>query len=123
MKDIKSYILEKEEEKEEIPSSKKFSFNFSGLKNGEETLKSLKNEAEDKDIDIEDSDTKFSFTIKKEDVNKLDSIIDILQSYSDEIGKSSDRTNNETYAQKCKKIADSLNSLTTYIDQINNEDE
>lgn len=117
MKTLQDFIIEKSQLNEGI-ESKSITFDFTDLENAEDTLKSF----EDREgCTVEDN--KLTVTITKDNVDKLDSVQDILQQYGETLRKSSKSTNDEQYAQKTKKFAERVEELNDIIDEIENPEE
>lgn len=120
MKSLVEFIKESCSSSEEcaVASSKKVSFNFDGFEGSEDLLKSAQ-ELSDKDsLDVEIEDSKISFTVSKEDIDKYDGLIELLQEYIQLRGKDQKRTSDESYAQKLAKCEKTLNSYLEYVDDV-----
>ena len=118
MKSLQDFILENVEVDESKSESKTITFNFDGLENAEDTLKSF----EDREgCSVEDN--KLTVTLSEETKGKLDTVQDILQQYCETIRNSSKRSSDEQYAQKTKSFADKLNEFNTALDELENPDE
>ena len=125
MKSLVEFIKESCSSNEEcaVASSKKVSFNFTGFEGAEDLLKSAQ-ELSDKDsLDVEIEDSKISFTVSKEDVDKYDGLMELLQDYVQLRGKDQKRTSDESYAQKVAKCEKTLNSYFEYVDDVKAEPE
>jgi len=106
-----------------VASSKKISFNFSGFEGVEDLLKSAQ-ELSDKDsLDVEIEDSKISFTVSKDDVDKYDGLMELLQDYVQLRGKDQKRTSDESYAQKVSKCEKTVDSYFEYVDDVKAESE
>ena len=102
----------------EAKDSKEFTFDFTDLENGEETLKSL----EDKEgCTIEDN--KLTVKITDDNVDKLDTVQDILQQFAETVRSSVKRSSDEQYAQKTKKFAEKVAEFNDAIDEISNPED
>lgn len=117
MKSLQNYILENTN-LNESEESKTITFDFKDLENGEDTLKSF----EDKEYCTIDDD-KLTVTVTKDNADKLGTIQDILQQFSDTIRNSTKRTNDEQYAQLTKKFENNVEKLNDAIDEITNSEE
>jgi len=118
MKHLEDYINESIN-LNESEESKSITFDFSDLENAKETLDSLKDQ---EGCEIEDN--KLTVTITQDNVDKLDTVQDILQKYTDTIRSSVKRSSDEQYAQKTKKFAEKLAEFNETLDKIANpEDE
>ena len=106
-----------------VASSKKISFNFSGFEGVEDLIKSVQ-ELNDKDsLDVEIEDSKVSFTVSKDDVDKYDGLMELLQDYVQLRGKDQKRTSDESYAQKVSKCEKTVDSYFEYVDDVKAESE
>ena len=118
MKSLQEFINEQAEVNvniTEAKDSKEITFDFTDLENGEETLKSL----EDKEgCTVEDN--KLTIKITGDNVDKLDTVQDILQQYSDTIRSSQKRSSDEQYAQKTIKFEKKVGEFNDAIDEISN---
>lgn len=119
MKNLRDFLIESFNTETEIneSNSKKITFDFTDLENGEETLKSLEGM---EGVEIEDK--KLIVTVDEQTAPKLDSVQEILNDYCHVIRNSTKRTSNENYAQKTKSFEDRLGDLMDAIDEIENPD-
>lgn len=117
MKHLSDYIVE-QSQVNESSTSKTITFNFKDLENGEETLKSLEGK---EGVTIEDN--KLTLEITTDNVDKLDTVQDILQQYCQTIRNSQKRTSDEQYAQKTVEFEKKVNELNDAIDEIQNPEE
>lgn len=117
MKTLQEFIKEQLNVVNESESAT-VTFDFSGLENAEDTLKSL-TDREGCSVD----DQKLTVTISSETVDKLDSVQDILQQYSETLRNSSKRSSDEQYAQKTKEFAENVTKMNEKIDEITNPEE
>jgi len=124
MKSLVEFIKESCSSSEEcVAASKKFSFNFTDFEGAEELIKSVQ-ELNDKDsLDVEIEDSKVSFTVSKEDVDKYDGLMELLQDYVQLRGKDQKRTSDESYAQKVSKCEKTVASYFEYVDDVKAEPE
>ena len=118
MKSLQDFILENVEIVESKSESKTITFNFDGLKNAEEALKSF----EGKEY-CEIEDNKLKVTVDADNFSKLDSIKDELKKYSDTIRNSQKRSSDEQYAQKTKSFEDKVNEFIATIDEFKTSNE
>lgn len=116
MKRLQEFISEAIEVVEASEESKSFTFDFTGLENGEETVKSLENR-EGVTVD----GTKVTVEIKK-DAN-VTNAQDILQQAIQTLRKSQKSVNDETYAQKTAKLEKTLGEMNDFIDKVENPEE
>ena len=119
MKHLQDYIIEAAEVKvNEGAESKSVVFDFTDLENAEDTLKSL----EGKDgVTIEDN--KLTLEITKDNVDKLETVQDILQQFCQTIRNSQKRSSDEQYAQKTVAFEKKVGEMNDAIDAIANPDD
>ena len=117
MKHLSDYIVE-QSQVNESSTSKTITFNFKDLENGEETLKSLEGK---EGVTIEDN--KLTLEITTDNVDKLDTVQDILQQFCHTIRNSSKRSSDEQYAQKTVEFEKKVGELNDAIDEIQNPEE
>lgn len=116
MKHLQDYIVEQAEVKvDEGATSKSITFDFTDLENADETLKSLEGK---EGVTIEDK--KLTLEITADNVDKIDSVQDILQQFCKEIRSSQKRSSDEQYAQKTAKFEQKVNEMKAAIDEIKN---
>lgn len=121
MKSLVDYIRESsEEEKKQVPSSKSFSFNFSGLEGVEEFIKSV-NELENENIEVEDE--KVKVTVSKEDTEASEGAFELLQDFIELRNKDQKNASDESYAVKTHKLMDTLNDWREYVDDVDEEED
>lgn len=121
MKTLVDYIKESQE-KEEVPASKSFKFNFNGCEGTEDFLKSIQDIADNNDLSVTVEDEKVSFTISKEDIEKYSKLLEVLQDFIHLRGKDSKRASDEQYAQKLHKLESKLAELSSYLEDAENEE-
>lgn len=97
--------------------SKSFTFNFNGIIDSEDFIKSLE-EQEYVTIDGE----KVTVNVTDENKDKLETVIDLLQQFIDKSRKDTKNASDETYAQKTKSLEDKLGEMHTFIDSLEPED-
>jgi len=115
MKHLQDYIVESSKINEGETTSKTITFDFTDLENAEETLNSLKDK---EGVTVEEN--KLTLTINSDNVDKLDTVQDILQQFCSTIRNSSKRTNNEEYAQKTVEFEKKVKEMNDAIDEIKN---
>lgn len=114
MKDLRDYILESVKFNESA-ASKVFTFDFTGLEQAEDTLKSF----EDREgCEIEGQ--KLTVKVTDKNVDKMDSVQDILQQYEQVLSKSTKNASDEQYAQKTSKFAKQVGEFNDALDEIGN---
>ena len=110
MRSLKEYLIESNvSEAAECANSKTFTFDFTGIENGEETVKSLEGK-ENYEID----GNKVTVTIcsdKEKDT-------EILRQAIESIRKQQKNSSNEQYAQKTKALATKLSEIDEYVDSL-----
>ena len=117
MKHLQDYIIEQAQVNEGA-SSKSITFDFTGLENGKETIDSLK----DKEGVTVDGD-KLTVEITSDNVNKLDTVQDILQQFCQTVRNSQKRSSDEQYAQKTVEFEKKIGELNDALDEIKNPDD
>lgn len=110
MKSLRDYILESSEE------SKTFTFDFTGIENGEDTVKSL---SEQDCITVDGQ----KVTLKVCKDCSYDTAVDILQQTIEGLRKTQKSINDESYAQKTKKLQVTLSEVFDFIDILENPEE
>lgn len=103
---IRESIICESEEKE-------LRFTFSDLKDSDERLDSVKKAAESKGIYVEKVDGGLKMKAKPSDVDKWDGVQDILQQYVQSL-----QDDEEADQDKVKKLADQVNTLNDWIDEV-----
>lgn len=117
MKSLRDFIVEKMVV-EVNDTTKTIAFNFDGIDNCEETLKSL--EGYDDYISIDDNTV--TVTISEKTFAKIAPVKDILEQAIKAERNGSRSTNDEQYAQKVKKLETRLSELNEVIDSFMNDD-
>lgn len=118
MKSLQDFIIESSQEINEGKDTASITFDFTDLENAKETLKSFEN----KDYcTIEDN--KLTVEITADNVDKLDTVQDILQQYSQTLRSSTKSTNDEQYAQKTKKFAEKVGEFNDAIEELSTSDD
>lgn len=119
MRTLKDYILEdKEKDEDTTQSSTSVTFDFDGLEDCEDVLKSVEDN-ENCQIDGK----KVTIEVTQDNYEDLGDIKDILQDYTDKIRSSSKRSNDEKYAQLTKKFKSRLNELKDAISSFDDTEE
>ena len=121
MKTLQDYINEHAEVNIDTineSEAKSFTFDFAGLDNAEDTLKSLENLEY---CTVED--TKVTIEANEANCTKLSTVQDILQQYYETERKSQHHTSNESYAQKVKAFGTKLDEFNDTLDCLQNPDE
>lgn len=119
MKSLVEFIKESTSVKvTEATESTSLTFDFTGLENAEETLKSL---VEMEGCSVEDN--MLTVTVTADNVDKLGTVQDILQQFTETIRNSQKRSSDEQYAQKTKKFAEKVAEFNNKLDEIANPEE
>lgn len=109
MKPLKDFILESE-------SSKTITFNFSEFgEQSKEILDSLKDRE-----GVSVSENTVTVTVNSSNVDKLDSVVDILQQFGNKVAKDQNSTTYEKIAQAAKTFNQNVEKLNDAIDEIGN---
>ena len=119
MKHLQDYIIE-QAQVNEGSNSKSISFNFKDLENGKETLDSLKDK---EGVTVDEEAETLTVEITANNVNKLDTVQDILQQFCHTIRNSTKRSSDEQYAQKTLSFEKKVGELNDAIDEIANSQE
>ena len=117
MKHLQDYIIEQAQVNEGA-LSKSITFNFKDLENGQETIDSLK----DKEGVTVDGES-LTVAVTADNVDKLDTVQDILQQFCDKVRNSQKRSSDEQYAQKTVEFEKKVGELNDAIDEIKNPDD
>jgi len=121
MKTLVDYIKESQE-RNEVPASKSFNFNFAGCEGTEDFLKSIQEIATNNDLSVTVEDEKVSFTISKEDIEKYSKLLEVLQDFIHLRSKDTKRASDEQYAQKLRKLESKLAELSSYLEDVETEE-
>ena len=112
MKHLREYITESNRK------SKTITFDFTDLENSEDTIKSF----EGNDNVIIDGN-KVTVTVTPDNISSLSTVQDILQQFYSTCSSSSERTNNEMYAQLVRKFGNKINELNDAIDEFESKED
>jgi len=116
MKRLQKFISEAINVIEASEESKLFTFDFTDMENGEDTVKSLENR---EGVTIDGN--KVTVEIKKG--SNITNVQDILQQTIQMLRKSQKSINNELYAQKTAKLEKTLGEMNDFIDKVENPEE
>ena len=119
MKHLQDYIIEQAQVNEGA-SSKSITFNFKDLENGKETLDSLKDK---EGVTADEEGETITVEVNADNVDKLGTVQDILQQYSDTLRNSNKRSSDEQYAQKTVEFEKKVGELNDALDEIANPDD
>lgn len=116
MKNLSDFILEKcSGEKCE---SKTFTFNFDGIDEIDDTLKTI-----EADKYCEVSDKQVTVKVTKDNANKLSNVYDLLSNAITGLRSSQKRASDEQFAQKTAKLEKNVKALNNYINELSNPTE
>ena len=121
MKSITKYLKERFEQVNE-GKDKYFYFTFAGLKNADETIESIVHIANTKGLYYETIDDGIKIKGKDSNVDKFDSIIDIVQQYIENLREKSEE-DEKVDSESLEKLSGQLSKLTDWIDEHNNSEE
>lgn len=125
MKNLSEYVKESfdtvESEVEEIvesetPESKEFTFDFTDLDNADDIIKTLQ---ENDAVNVDDK--KVTLTVKKDDKN-VESAMEEIRKYTEQIRSSSRRSSDEKYAQRTVKFAKVTADADAFINELNSQE-
>ena len=116
MKRLQEFISEAINVIEASEESKSFTFDFTDMENGEDTVKSLENR---EGVTIDGN--KVTVEIKKG--SNVTNVQDILQQTIQMLRKSQKSINDELYAQKTAKLEKTLGEMNDFIDKVENPEE
>lgn len=119
MKHLSNFILENTSLQ---PATKSFTFNFDDIENGEETIKSIQEIGENHGITVTVNGDSVTIVVDGTKLDNMDGIVDVLQQAIEIAGKSTRRSSNEQYAQKCQALERTMNDMMDYIDNANIEE-
>ena len=119
MKHLQDYIIE-QAQVNEAAKSKSITFNFKDLENGKDTLDSLKDK---EGVTADEEGETITVEVNADNVDKLGTVQDILQQYSDILRKSDKRSSDEQYAQKTVEFEKKVGELNDALDEIANPDD
>lgn len=120
MKTLVDFLKESVDDKEKqksVPSTKTFSFNFTGLEGVDDFLKSLT----DLGDSVEVEDEKVKVTVSKEDTGASEGAFELLQDFIELRNKDQKNASDESYAVKTHKLMDTLNDWREYVDDVDEE--
>ena len=116
MKRLQEFISEAINVIEASEESKSFTFDFTDMENGEDTVKSLENR---EGVTIDGN--KVTVEIKKG--SNVTNVQDILQQTIQMLRKSQKSINDVLYAQKTAKLEKTLGEMNDFIDKVENPEE
>ena len=122
MKSITKYLKESFEQVNE-GKDRYFYFTFAGLENADETIESIVHIANTKGLYYEKIDDGIKVKGKDSNVDKFDSIVDIVQQYIENLRQKEEEESENINKESLEKLSGQLNKLTDWIDEHNNSEE
>ena len=122
MKSITKYLKESFEQVNE-GKDRYFYFTFAGLENADETIESIVHIANTKGLYYEKIDDGIKVKGKDSNVDKFDSIVDIVQQYIENLRQKEEEESEKVNKESLEKLSGQLNKLTDWIDEHNNSEE
>ena len=122
MKSITKYLKESFEQVNE-GKDRYFYFTFAGLENADETIESIVHIANTKGLYYEKIDDGIKVKGKDSNVDKFDSIVDIVQQYIENLRQKEEEESENVNKESIEKLSGQLNKLTDWIDEHNNSEE
>ena len=122
MKSITKYLKESFEQVNE-GKDRYFYFTFVDLENADETIESIVHIANTKGLYYEKIDDGIKVKGKDSNVDKFDSIIDIVQQYIENLRQKEEEESENVNKESLEKLSGQLNKLTDWIDEHNNSEE
>ena len=121
MKSITKYLKESFEQVNE-GKDKYFYFTFAGLENADETIESIVHVANTKGLYYEKIDDGIKVKGKDSNVDKFDSIVDIVQQYIENLRQKEEEESENVNKESLEKLSGQLNKLTDWIEDHNSEE-
>ena len=121
MKSITKYLKESFEQVNE-GKDRYFYFTFAGLENVDETIESIVHVANTKGLYYEKIDDGLKVKGKDSNVDKFDSIIDIVQQYIENLRQKEEEESEKINKESLEKLSGQLNKLTDWIEDHNSEE-
>ena len=121
MKSITKYLKESFEQVNE-GKDKYFYFTFAGLENADETIESIVHIANTKGLYYEKIDDGIKVKGKDSNVDKFDSIVDIVQQYIENLRQKEEEESENVNKESIEKLSGQLNKLTDWIEDHNSEE-
>ena len=122
MKSITKYLKESFEQVNE-GKDRYFYFTFVDLENADETIESIVHIANTKGLYYEKIDDGIKVKGKDSNVDKFDSIIDIVQQYIENLRQKEEEEDEKVNKESLEKLSGQLNKLTDWIDEHNSSEE
>lgn len=121
MKSITKYLKESFEQVNE-GKDKYFYFTFAGLENADETIESIVHIANTKGLYYEKIDDGIKVKGKDSNVDKFDSIIDVVQQYIENLRQKEEEESENVNKESLEKLSGQLNKLTDWVEDHNSEE-
>lgn len=121
MKSITKYLKESFEQVNE-GKDRYFYFTFAGLENADETIESIVHIANTKGLYYEKIDDGIKVKGKDSNVDKFDSIVDIVQQYIENLRQKEEEESEKVNKESLEKLSGQLNKLTDWIEDHNSEE-
>ena len=121
MKSITKYLNESFEQVNEW-KDKYFYFTFAGLENADETIESIVHIANTKGLYYEKIDDGIKVKGKDSNVDKFDSIIDVVQQYIENLRQKEEEESEKVNKESLEKLSGQLNKLTDWVEDHNSEE-
>ena len=121
MKSITKYLKESFEQVNE-GKDRYFYFTFVNLENADETIESIVHIANTKGLYYEKIDDGIKVKGKDSNVDKFDSIVDIVQQYIENLRQKEEEESENVNKESLEKLSGQLNKLTDWIEDHNSEE-
>ena len=121
MKSITKYLKESFEQVNE-GKDRYFYFTFVDLENADETIESIVHIANTKGLYYEKIDDGIKVKGKDSNVDKFDSIVDIVQQYIENLRQKEEEESENVNKESLEKLSGQLNKLTDWIEDHNSEE-
>lgn len=119
MKSLLQYIHEAVSD----PTSKNILFDFTGIENAEDTIKSLQELGKKSGVPVAVDAQKVTVSFTATTLDTAEPIIDVLQQFIEKEGKSQKRSSDEQYAQKLHRFEDAMKKLDDFKEECATADE
>ena len=121
MKSITKYLKESFEQVNE-GKDRYFYFTFVDLENADETIESIVHIANTKGLYYEKIDDGIKVKGKDSNVDKFDSIVDIVQQYIENLRQKEEEESEKVNKESLEKLSGQLNKLTEWVEDHNSEE-
>ena len=113
----------KESKDQNSSSSKTLSFNFSGLTDVEDFMKSLNDIADSADVPVDVDENKVKISLSASNIEDAEKLFELIQDFAQSKRSETKSSSDESYAQKISKIERTLNDWRDYVDDLNEDDD